>query len=99
MALVAAVLMSTSPAQAQTTVPSQGPGGPILVVAGDPLGRYYAEILRAEGLNAFAVTDAPSVSAESLAAYQVVILADGSALSDAQVGALGQWVASGGNLI
>ena len=35
--------------------PDQGPGGPILVVAsaGDPFGRYYAEILRAEGLNAF----------------------------------------------
>jgi hypothetical protein len=97
--LVAAVLLPTSRAGAQTHVPSQGPGGPILVVAGDALGRYYAEILRAEGLNAFAVTDAGSVGAESLAAYQVVILADGSPLSDAQVGALARWVQSGGNLI
>jgi hypothetical protein len=97
--LGAAVLVPASPAQAQSHVPSQGPGGPILVVAGDAFGRYYAEILRAEGLNAFAVTDAGSVGAESLAAYQVVILADGAALSDAQVGALDQWVHAGGNLI
>ena len=36
-----------------------GPGGPILVVAStsNPFGRYYAEILRAEGLNEFRVTD------------------------------------------
>ena len=39
--------------------PDQGPGGPILVIANaaNPFGRYYAEILRAEGLNAFAVAD------------------------------------------
>ena len=32
---------------------------PVLVVTNpaDPFGRYYAEILRAEGLNAFAVAD------------------------------------------
>ena len=34
--------------------PGVGPGGPIQVITdpGDPFGRYYAEILRAEGLNA-----------------------------------------------
>ena len=37
--------------------PDEGPGGPILVIAsaGNPFSRYYAEILRAEGLNEFAV--------------------------------------------
>ena len=39
--------------------PDEGPGGPILVIAkaSNPFSRYYAEILRAEGLNAFTVTD------------------------------------------
>ena len=96
-----AFLAVTTPAQAQTHVPSQGPGGPILVVAdpGDPFGRYYAEILRAEGLNAFAVADAGAVSAQSLAAHQVAIIAGGNALDGAQVSALSQWVHAGGNLI
>ena len=43
--------------------PTTGPGGPLLVVtsAANPFSVYYAEILRAEGLNAFAVSDiAPS---------------------------------------
>ena len=41
------------------TAPDPGPGGPVLVVTDrrDPFGGYYAEILRAEGLNEFAVTD------------------------------------------
>ena len=39
--------------------PDQAPGGPILVIAspGNAFTRYYAEILRAEGFNAFAVAD------------------------------------------
>ena len=39
--------------------PTEGPGGPILVVksSGNPFSGYYAEILRAEGLNAFEVLD------------------------------------------
>ncbi len=50
-----------------TTVssPAEGPGGPILIIASsaNQFTRYYAEILRAEGLNEFAVTDISSVSA------------------------------------
>ena len=39
--------------------PNEGPGGPILVIsnAGNPFSQYYAEILRAEGLNDFAAAD------------------------------------------
>ena len=39
--------------------PNQGPGGPILVItsSSSTFGKYYAEILRTEGLNEFAVTD------------------------------------------
>jgi hypothetical protein len=83
------------------SVPGQGPGGPILVVAdsGDPFGRYDAEILRAEGLNEFAVTDKANLSAATLGAYQVVVLAHTTSLSAAQVTTLNDWVQGGGNLI
>jgi hypothetical protein len=89
-----------APAAASAQGPADGPGGPILVVAdpGDPFGRYYAEILRAEGLNEFAVAGPGALDPATLAAYQVVLLARGS-LSDAQIGALSGWVAAGGNLI
>ena len=54
-----------------------GPGGPVLVVTNraDAFGGYYAEILRAEGLNEFAVTDTSALSAATLARHQVVLLA------------------------
>ena len=44
--------------------PDEGPGGPILVIsnAANPFSRYYAEILRAEGLNEFKVTDLANVT-------------------------------------
>ena len=56
-AAIAATLFAVAPASAAD--PNQGPGGPILVVSGDsnPFGRFYAEILRNEGLNEFDVTD------------------------------------------
>src|SRR5215218_11146916 len=94
-AFFAVAVATASPALAQTHVPSQGPGGPILVVAA-PGDAYYAEILRAEGLNEFTMAQPGSVTAQSLAAYEVVIVSGGSALSDAQVAALTQWVQAGG---
>ena len=79
--------------------PGVGPGGPIQVVAdaGDPFGRYYAEILRAEGLNEFSVADGP-VTADKLAGHDTVILAQ-AAVTDAEVATLTTWVQGGGNLI
>ena len=65
---------------------------------GDPFGRYYAEILRAEGLNEFAVAEVGSLSAQSLAAYQVVVLAE-TDVTDAQAAMLDTWVRGGGNLV
>ena len=49
--------------------PDEGPGGPVLVIAkaSNPFTRYYAEILRAEGLNAFKVTDIANVTPAVLA--------------------------------
>src|SRR5919198_376995 len=98
-AAAGAMFGATVPASAQSAV-GEGPGGPILVVAGpgDPFGRYYAEILRAEGLNEFAVTDKANLNAATLGSYQVVVLAQTS-LSDAQAGLLSTWVQGGGNLI
>ena len=77
-----------------------GPGGPILVVtsSADPFSEYYAEILRAEGLNAFATADASTVTSDVLGLYDVVILA-ARGLSSAQVSTYTNWVTSGGNLI
>jgi hypothetical protein len=80
--------------------PGQGPGGPILVVTdpSDPMGRYYAEILAAEGLNAFDVRGVGEVSGATLSGYSVVILAP-AAVSAPQAATLGAWVQGGGNLI
>ncbi len=80
--------------------PDEGPGGPILVVgnSANPFSRYYAEILRAEGLNEFNVTDLSNVDAATLDAYDVVILGETS-LSAGQVQTLSDWVTGGGNLI
>ncbi len=80
--------------------PDEGPGGPILVVASaaNPFGRYLAEILRTEGLNAFTVTDASLVDAGLLATHEVVILGE-LALDAAQLAMLEGWVDAGGQLI
>ena len=79
---------------------STGPGGPILVISSlqNPFTRYYGEILSAEGLNEYLVADISTVTATTLANYDVVILGDMS-LSSAQVSMLTTWVNGGGNLI
>src|ERR1700730_13248590 len=84
-ALLLIALTAISSANA-ATAPDQGPGGPILVVASaaNPFSKYYAEILRTEGLNAFTVTDISQVSAATLAAYDVIILGE-MPLTSAQV--------------
>ena len=67
-------------------------------MSADPFGRYYAEILRTEGFNAFAVSNISTVTATTLASYDVVIL-DVRSLTTAQVTMLTNWVNAGGNLI
>ena len=80
--------------------PDEGPGGPILVIsnAANPFGRYYAEILRAEGLNEFTATDISNVTPSVLNSHDVAILGEG-ALSSGQAQMLNDWVQAGGNLI
>jgi hypothetical protein len=83
---------------ASATIPAP-PGGPILVVT--PSGgssNYLPEILRSEGLNDFDRADIGSVSAATLAAHDVVVLADMTLTTD-QVGMFTDWVIAGGNLI
>jgi WD40 repeat protein len=87
-------------AEAALPDPNIGPGGPILVLvsSADPFGKYFAEILRTEGLNSFAVADINTVNATSLTSFDVVILAR-MTLSAGQVTMLTNWVNAGGNLI
>ncbi|MCI0669588.1 MAG: Ig-like domain-containing protein, partial [Myxococcaceae bacterium] len=104
--LAADVSWSFTTAALSAPPPAEGPGGPLLVVAHatNPFSRYYAEILRAEGFNLFAVRDLSTVTATVLAAYDVVVLGEGplggGPLTEAQVVAmLSNWVSGGGRLI
>ncbi len=100
LALLAAIAIGGTARTAAAFPPGQGPGGPILVVTnqGDRFSEYYAEILTAEGLNAFEVRDIGQLSAATLSGYSVVILAP-SAVTASQASALSDWVQGGGNLI
>jgi len=83
-----------------TPPPDDGPGGPILVISSssNPFGRYYAEILRAEGLNEFTATDISLVTPAVLGAHDVAILGE-MPLTSSQVAMLTDWVSNGGSLI
>jgi hypothetical protein len=80
--------------------PTEGPGGPILVIssAANPFSRYYAEIVRAEGLNEFAVADISAVDMHALNNYDVIILGE-MTVTAAQVALFTNWVNAGGTLI
>ncbi|WP_162501319.1 Ig-like domain-containing protein [Methylobacterium crusticola] len=80
--------------------PGEDSGAPVLVVVGpqNPFGRYYAEILRAEGLNLFTVVEAAALTPERLASARLVLLTAAPAepgLADR----LAAWVQAGGNLV
>ncbi len=78
---------------------SEPPPPPILLVtSSDPFSRYPAEILRAEGLDAFTTIDASLISESFLHTFDVVVLGVAS-LSPEQVTTLSNWVTSGGKLI
>ncbi len=100
--VVVATLVSVASLSPADANPAEGPGGPILVITSPQtsarFGTFFAEILRAEGFNEFAVSDISAVSASSLDSYDVAILARMS-LTTAQVAMLTDWVTAGGNLI
>ena len=66
---------------------------------GDPFGTYYAEILRAEGLNEFDVTDIGSLDAGDAGRLPGRRALAQTAVTDAQATVLTNWVQGGGNLI
>ena len=80
--------------------PNSGPGGPILVIStlANPFTKYLDEILLAEGLNEFTDADISGATANTLSAYDVVILGD-MKLTAPQASMLTTWVMNGGNLI
>jgi Domain of unknown function (DUF4082) len=75
--------------------------GPILV-ATDPnngFTEYVSEILTSEGFHEFAWTDAGNINTlATLAGYSTLVVGD-TALTNAQVNMITQWVSTGGNLI
>jgi N,N-dimethylformamidase beta subunit-like protein/uncharacterized protein DUF4082/Big-like domain-containing protein/K319-like protein/purple acid phosphatase-like protein len=77
-----------------------GPGGPILVVGStaNPFGRYLGEILSAEGLDEYKVTDISNVTASVLGNYDVVVLGD-MPLTASQATMFSAWVNGGGHLV
>jgi hypothetical protein len=99
-ALIALLALGPNPRLLARPLLDQGPDGPILVIAAaaNPFTHYYAEILRAEGLNAFRVVDIASVSPVTLKAHKLAILGE-TPLTAAQVTMFEDWVNSGGKLI
>ncbi len=87
-------------APATLSAADAAPGGPILVVTatGNKFTHYLAEILQAEGLNAYATADVSALDATLLADYDVVVLGE-TPLTAGQVTDLTGWVNAGGNLI
>ncbi len=85
---------------AQRPPVDQAPGGPILILTTEDnlFTRYYAEIIRTEGFNAFSMLDIEDATAEILDGYDIVILGD-MALTTGQVALLTDWVTAGGNLV
>ena len=77
-----------------------GPGGPILIISSssNPFSRYYAEILRTEGLNEFSASDMSLITPALLGAHDVVILGE-IPLTSGQAAMLGDYVSAGGNLV
>ncbi|HZK62745.1 MAG TPA: DUF4082 domain-containing protein, partial [Puia sp.] len=82
------------------TPPDEGSGGPVLIISSvtNPFSRYTAEILRAQGYNAFKVMDISEVDASDLVHYDVVILGQMS-LSGPEITMLSNWTTAGGTLI
>jgi FlgD Ig-like domain len=98
-ALAATMMITLTAGPAHAAIPAP-PGGPILVVtaSGSATDTYYPEILRAEGLNEFAVNGPSALTAGTLASYDTVVLAPVD-LNATQVSTLTTWVQGGGNLI
>lgn len=90
----------TVPASAPAETPLEaGPGGPILLITSEtnPYDVFYAEILRAEGLNSFTTVPLSDLTPDVLSQHQVAIIS--GTVTDEQCATLQNWTESGGNLI
>ncbi|MDP4251923.1 MAG: DUF4082 domain-containing protein [Bacteroidota bacterium] len=82
--------------------PDAGSGGPVLIISSisNPFSRYPAEILQAEGYNAFEAKDITEVNAAVLDSFDIVILGQVQPAEYLTVQAmLTTWVNAGGTLI
>lgn len=79
---------------------ADGLGGPVLVVTDqdDLYGKYYAEILKTEGVTYFDVKDKSELSETILESYKLVLIAE-MELTQEQGDMLAEWVENGGNLV
>ncbi len=93
-----------SPLEADVVAPPLPPSAtvPLLLLTNtrstNPFGSYLAEILRAEGLNLFQVSDLQTVDAQTLGQFALVLLAEGP-LDPDQADLLETYVAEGGRLV
>ncbi|MFB3818249.1 MAG: DUF4082 domain-containing protein [Candidatus Methylomirabilales bacterium] len=78
--------------------PPPGETRPLLLVTSGGFSGYYAEILRAEGLNLFDGADLSALTPELLSGYDAVLLGQ-AALTATQVSILTDWVNAGGHLV
>ncbi len=91
---------SPTPTPTPTGPPTGGAANSVLLVttASNPFTTYYAEILKAEGLNYYQTADISQVNQTTLAGYDLVLLGE-MPLTDAQVSMFSTWVNGGGKLI
>jgi hypothetical protein len=94
------VVFATSTGGGTPPPPPPPPAGtsPLLLVTSGGFSSYYAEILRAEGLNLFDSVDGSALSAGLLSGYDAVLLGE-AALTATQVSLLTDWVNAGGHLV
>ncbi len=83
---------------------ADGPGGPILIITrkgAEQFGAFYAEILRAEGLNAFRALDLGALTPAVLDDFDIALLAEtsGAPLSAPEAALLADFVKRGHGLI
>lgn len=100
LALVGIVAVAIGPSH--TRVEGQTATPPILLVldsaSTSPFGPYLAEILRAEGVTAFATAQLSSLTAATLGTYRLALLSDTS-LTATQASMFSTYVANGGRLV
>ena len=99
---VTAILIVAMTGMWNTVTRAAAPPAPILLVVNDAasnkFGRYLAEVLRAEGLNAIDIVTIGALTADDLSQHDVSVLAETS-LTSSQATLIANHVAGGGRVI